>query len=546
MFHNVFGMVYLKKSLGLLFFAFMVMALWQCAKRGSPSGGPKDTTPPKLVRAEPENFTTNFKAKKIRLYFDELIKLEDVQNQLVVSPPFKNPATITPMGAPSKYIEVEIKDTLRENATYTINFGQSIVDNNEKNPNSFLTYVFSTGDYLDSLTLTGAVSDAVNLKADEFISVMLYEMDSTYTDSTVFKQPPLYITNTGDSLPFFELKNLKGGKYALFGLKDVNKNNMFDQSQDKIGFVADTITVPTDSIYVLNLFREQLNYKASVPSMVAKNKIIFGYQGDYRDMVIASLTTLPDSVKTTLLKERDKDTLNYWLTPTELDSIIFSVRNDKVEAIDTFTVKMRDLPMDSLKLSTSVTGKFNFEDTFSILANTPIVALDTSQVSLNVSDSIPMSYTFVLDTLKNKVDFDFEVEPNQKYSFSLMPGAITDFFGMQNDTLDYNLSTGSFADYGNLRMILGGDVTYPIVVQLTNEKGVVQREIVASEAQTFEFNHLNPGNYIARVIFDSNGNGKWDTGNYLKKQQPEKISYYPGTIEIRANWEKEETFILSN
>ena len=202
--------------------------------------------------------------------------------------------------------------------------------------------------------------------------------------------------------------------------------------------------------------------------------------------------------------------------------------------------------MDSLKLSTSVTGKFNFEDTFSILANTPIVALDTSQVSLNVSDSIPMSYTFVLDTLKNKVDFDFEVEPNQKYSFSLMPGAITDFFGMQNDTLDYNLSTGSFADYGNLRMILGGDVTYPIVVQLTNEKGVVQREIVASEAQTFEFNHLNPGNYIARVIFDSNGNGKWDTGNYLKKQQPEKISYYPGTIEIRANWEKEETFILSN
>ncbi len=546
MFHNVFGMVYLKKSLGLLFFAFMVMALWQCAKRGSPSGGPKDTTPPKLVRAEPENFTTNFKAKKIRLYFDELIKLEDVQNQLVVSPPFKNPATITPMGAPSKYIEVEIKDTLRENTTYTINFGQSIVDNNEKNPNSFLTYVFSTGDYLDSLNLTGAVSDAVNLKADEFISVMLYEMDSTYTDSTVFKQPPLYITNTGDSLPFFELKNLKGGKYALFGLKDVNKNNMFDQSQDKIGFVTDTITVPTDSIYVLNLFREKLNYKPSVPSMVAKNKIIFGYQGDYRDMVIASLTTLPDSVKTTLLKERDKDTLNYWLTPTELDSIIFSVRNDKVEAIDTFTVKMRDLPMDSLKLSTSVTGKFNFEDTFSILANTPIVALDTSQVSLNVSDSIPMSYTFVLDTLKNKVDFDFEVEPNQKYSFSLMPGAITDFFGIQNDTLDYNLSTGSFADYGNLRMILGGDVTYPIVVQLTNEKGVVQREIVASEAQTFEFNHLNPGNYIARVIFDSNGNGKWDTGNYLKKQQPEKISYYPGTIEIRANWEKEETFILSN
>jgi len=532
--------------LGFLFVAFTVFALWQCAKRGSPSGGPKDVTPPKLVRSEPENFTINFKSEKIRLYFDELIKLEDVQNQLVVSPPFKNPATITPMGGPSKYIEVVINDTLRENTTYTINFGQSIVDNNEGNPNSFLTYVFSTGDYLDSLTLNGAVKDAINRKADEFISVMLYEIDSAYTDSTIYKEPPLYITNTGDSLPFFELKNLKGGKYALFGLKDVNKNNMFNQAQDKIGFIEDTITLPTDSIYVLNLFQEELNYKPSVPSLTAKNKIIFGYQGDYRDMEIETLTLMPDSVKSTILKERDKDTLNYWFTPTDLDSIIFTVKNDEVEVLDTFTVKMRDLPMDSLKLSTSVSGKFNFEDTFSVLANTPIASLDTSQVSLMVSDTIPTNYSFDLDTLKNKVDFDFEAEPNQKYSFSFLPGAITDFFGIQNDTLDYNLSTGGLSDYGNLTMILGGEVNYPVIVQLTNEKGVVQREISATEPQSFEFNNLSPGNYIARVVLDKNGNGQWDTGNFLEKRQPEEISYYPGAIEIRANWIKEETFILSN
>jgi uncharacterized protein (DUF2141 family) len=539
-------MVYLKKLFGLLFLAFIALALWQCAKRGSPSGGPKDVTPPELLRTEPENYSTNFNAKKIRLYFDELIKLEDVQNQLVVSPPFKYPAEITPMGGPSKYIEVVIKDTLRENTTYTINFGQSIVDNNEGNPNSFLTYVFSTGDYLDSLTLSGAVKDAINRKADEFISVMLYEMDSTYTDSTIFKEPPLYITNTGDSLPFFELRNLKGGKYALFALKDVNKNNMFDQGQDKIGFIEDTITLPTDSIYGLNLFREQLNYKATVPSFVANNKIIFGYQGDYRDMVIETLTSLPDSVDTKILKERNKDTLNYWMTPTDLDSIVFTVRNDKALIIDTFTVKMRDLPMDSLTVSTSTSGKFNFEDTFSLLANTPISALDTSQIALVVSDSIPANYTYVLDTVQNKVDFDFEVEPNQKYSFSFLPGAITDFFGVENDTLSYNLSTGSLADYGTLTMILSGDVTYPVIVQLTNESGVVQREIAASEPQSFEFNNLDPGNYIARVIFDENGNGKLDTGNFLEKRQPEDISYYPGTIEIRTNWIKEETFILSN
>lgn len=539
-------MSYIKKLLGLLFFAFMALALWQCARRGSPTGGPKDVTPPQLVRAEPENFTTNFKETKIRLYFDELIKLQDVQKQLVVSPPFKNAAEISPQGLPSKYIELVIKDTLRENTTYTINFGQSIQDNNEGNPNSFLTYVFSTGDYIDSLSVAGAVKDAYNKKPDEFISVMLYELDSTYTDSTIYKNPPLYITNTGDSLPFFELKNLKAGKYALFAINDVNKNNKFDQRQDKIGFVTDTITIPTDSVYLLKLFKEIPDFKASVPSLVAKNRIIFGYQGDYKEMQIAPLTELADTVRTTIFKDREKDTLHFWFTPTKLDSILFTVTNERLGSIDTFTVKTRDLPMDTLQVTASARGKFNIEDTFSILANTPIAEIDTSKIVLKVSDSVPMAYSQVLDTLKNKIDFDFEALPNQKYSFSLLPGAITDFFGMKNDTLDYNLSTGSLADYGNLRITLGGEVSYPVIMQLINEKGEVKRELKATESQIFAFINLEPGKYIVRVIQDENGNGKWDTGSYLEKRQPEKISYLPGTIEIRPNWDQEETFILTN
>src|SRR5690606_35399541 len=250
----------------------------------------------------PQNFSIGFTAKKIRLYFDELIKLEDVQNQLVVSPPFKHPPEIIPQGYPSKYIEILIKDTLRENTTYTINFGQSIVDNNEGNPNPFLSYVFSTGDYLDSLSLSGAVKDAFNRRADPFISVMLYEMDSTFTDSIIYREPPLYISNTGDSLPLFELNYLKAGQYMLIGLKDGNRNNMFDQRLDKIGFVQDTISLPTDSIYLLNLFLEQPDYSAAVPSYVAKNRIIFGYTGDPSDMQIEPLIPLPDSVRTRILK----------------------------------------------------------------------------------------------------------------------------------------------------------------------------------------------------------------------------------------------------
>lgn len=540
-----FGMAYVKKLLGFLFFALMGLALWQCARRGSPSGGPEDVTPPKLVRTEPDNFSINFEAQKIRLYFDELIKLQDVQNQLVVSPPLKYPPEITPQGGPRKYIEILIKDTLRENTTYTLNFGQSIVDNNEGNPNSFLTYVFSTGTYIDSLTLSGAVKDAFNKKADQFISVMLYEIDTAYTDSTIYKNPPNYIASTGDSLPLFELKNLRAGKYALFALKDVNKNNMFNQKQDKIGFLEDTITIPTDSTYLLNLFLEEPDYSVSVPSYAAKNRIIFGYQGDHEDMQIETLTQLPDSVQTKILKDREKDTLNYWITPTDVDSIIFTVTNDKLERIDTFTVKTRKLPLDSLTLTSGIRGKFNFEDTFSILANTPIANVDTTKIGLVVSDSLLAPFSHVLDTLENKVEFDFEIEPNQKYRLSLLPGAISDFFGMQNDTLDYAISTSGYADYGNLRMTLGGAVQYPLVLQLTNEQGEIQREIIAPESKIFEFSNLDPGNYVVRVIFDDNGNGKWDTGSYLKKRQPERISYYPDVIEVRANWELEQNFIIS-
>ena len=537
-------MQHLKKLFSLVFLAFMGLALWQCAKRGTPTGGPKDTTPPQLVRAEPENFTVNFKAEKIRLYFDELIKLQDVQNQLIVSPPLKYPPELKPQGTPGKYVEIIIKDTLKENTTYTLNFGQSITDNNEGNPNSFFTYVFSTGSYLDSLTLTGAVKDAFNRTADEFISVMLYERDTAFNDSTIYKTPPLYIANTSDSVPIFNLRNLKAGNYALVGLKDVNKNNLFDQRQDKIAFLEDTITLPTDSVYLLNLFRELPDYNVSVPSYVAKNHIIFGYQGNHEDIEIASLTELPDSVRTVILKEREKDTLNYWLTPTDLDSILFTISNTALERVDTFTVKTRKLPLDSLQISPSKSGRFNFEDTFSLLANTPIAAVDTTKIGFFL-DSLPAPYQYTLDSLGNKVDFEFAVEPNLRYSMFLLPGAITDFFGIQNDSLNYNLSVGSYADYGNLRLRLGGTVKYPVVIQLTNETGEVKREQVASESRLFEFNNLDPAKYIIRVIFDENGNGKWDTGNYLQKIQPEKVSYYPDVIDVRANWELEQNFIIS-
>ncbi|NQZ44155.1 MAG: Ig-like domain-containing protein [Flavobacteriaceae bacterium] len=533
----------LKRSLSVLFLALVLLASWQCARRGNPSGGPKDETPPVLLRSEPENLTVNFRGNQIKLYFDEYIKLQDAQNQLIVSPPLKYTPEIKPLGGASKFIEINLKDTLQENTTYTINFGQSIVDNNEGNPTSFLTYVFSTGDYLDSLSISGAVKDAFNRKADEFVSVMLYELDTAYTDSSIYKRPPNYITNTLDSLPLFELKNLKAGRYALFAIKDEGKNNLFDQRSDKIAF-GDTITVPSDSLFLMNLFKEEPDYSASVPSYVAKNKIIFGYQG--RGTVnIEPLTVLPDSVRTRITKEREKDSLNYWLTPTDIDSIIFVVTNSQVDTKDTFTVKTRKLGLDTLMLSPSHSRSINFNERFEILANTPITGLDTSKINVIDKDSLAVTFTASKDSIENKIAFDFELTEDQKYTVRALPGAISDFFGTENDTVFYTVSTGKYSEYGNLEVNISGVDAYPIIVQLTTDKGELVRELLADAPKGFTFNNLSPGNYGIRVIFDTNGNGKWDTGNYLQKKQPERISYYPDFVNIRANWEQVETFIIA-
>jgi uncharacterized protein (DUF2141 family) len=509
----------LRRVLAVFFVFFMALAFYQCARKGTPTGGPRDETPPVLLKAEPENMSINFKTQKIRLYFDELVKLKDVQEQLIVSPPLKYQPLLTPQGGASKFIEITIKDTLLENTTYTLNFGQSIVDNNEENPTPFLTYVFSTGTYIDSLELLGAVKDAFNKAADDFISVMLYQIDSTYTDSTVYQKPPNYITNTLDSAVIFKLRNLKAGTYALIGIKDAAKDNIFDQKVDKIAFIKDTVTLPTDSIYLLSLFKEESDYSAIVPSMVAKNKISFGYFGNGDNIEINTLTQLPDTITATILKERNKDTLNYWFTPFEMDSIIFTVTNEKLKIQDTFSVKNRKVGLDSLLLNLNQRGTLQFDKQLAILSNTPLVKADSSKISFINKDSLNFPYTLVLDSVENKLDVLFELQANEKYKMQLLPGTVLDFFGNTNDTIAYSFRTKSLADYGNLQMnVIGDSISYPIIVQLLNEKEEVQREIYAEGPQVFEFNHIDPTNYLVRVVFDENKNKKWDTGSYLKKK----------------------------
>ena len=189
---------------------FLAILLWvACARIGAPTGGAEDKTPPKVLKTLPANESVHFTGNRLRIYFDEYIQLKDIRKQLIISPPMEYFPEITPSGNAAKYIDIRILDTLKPNTTYTLNFGKSIQDNNEGNPLSFYTYTFSTGSSIDSLTLKGSIKDALALKPDNYVNVMLYEKNEKFSDSIVYKQKPMYVVNTLDSLTTFELTHLK-------------------------------------------------------------------------------------------------------------------------------------------------------------------------------------------------------------------------------------------------------------------------------------------------------------------------------------------------
>jgi len=225
-----------KRIPGFILVLILLFTTVQCAKKGMPEGGPVDEDPPKFLRANPENFTTNFDKEEIRIYFDEYIKLDKPSQQIIISPPMVPKPNIMPLGTARKDIKIEITDTLEENTTYAINFGKSIVDNNEGNPYDYFKYVFSTGDYIDSLAVSGIVRDAKLKEPSEVISVMLYEADTSYTDSIVFKETPRYITYSQDSTFNFSLENLKAGTYRMVALMDSNDNYLYNPKKGKNWF----------------------------------------------------------------------------------------------------------------------------------------------------------------------------------------------------------------------------------------------------------------------------------------------------------------------
>ena len=526
----------------IAFLLASLLLLTNCAKRGTITGGDKDTIAPKIINSSPDNFTTNFKENEIKINFNELIKVKDINKQLIISPPMKKQPIIVPQGSASKYISIKILDTLQPNTTYSFNFGQSIVDNNEGNPYSQFKYVFSTGSYIDSLTVVGKIKDAYNQKPDSFVSVMLYDA-KTFTDSTVYKETPIYITNTLDSLKVFSLENLKEGSYKIVAMKDKASNNKYDPATDKIGFIDYPIAIPTSDMFELELFEEKKPFKVDKPTQESNNKLFIGYKGDFKNTTIsASDGNKEVPIKVTKFPAKNKDSVQIFYPDLKLDSIQITVNNGTYTK--KFTNRLKNLKeSDTLNIENATGNILAFRDAFILKASTPLSFIDESKIILRNKDSVAVKFTSKYLDFEQEIAFDFKKAEDEKYTLELLPGAIKDFYEKRNDTLKFNFITKQLSDYGNLKINLTNIKRFPFIVELLDKNEVLYKTSSTKET-SISFETIEPRLYTIRIIYDDNSDNEWTTGNYLAKKQAEEIIYFPKEVDVRANWDVEQDFIL--
>ena len=533
----------MRLGLNILLLGGLLLTTVQCAKRASPTGGPRDSLPPVLINASPKLNTVFFDKEEFNLTFDEYVTLKDISKQLIISPPLSSSQyKVYPVTGASKKVTLKLLDSLLDNTTYTFNFGESIIDFNESNPSSYLTYTLSTGATIDSLYIKGRVTDAFERETERYISLQLYPVDSIYKDSVIFTEKPLYVTSTLDTT-IFRFQNLRAGKYAIIALEDKAGNYFFDQNIDKIGFVDRLIELPQDSLLDFRLFQEKANFFWDKPYFINEHHIALAYYGEREDESYKMVSQVPESFESLVTQNRETDTLDYWFRGAELDSLQFEF-NIK-DSLQIKTVYFKNPTPDSLVVDKNTSGSLRLLEKFELKTNLPITEVNSEQVKVTNIDTLPVPASLKIQENYDRITVDFEVIPNDRYEITLLPNALVDFWGNTNDTLVYRTSTKKIEDYGNIFLRVQHQSPHPYIIELLKGDEVFRRYDTPLEGGNYSFKLLDAAKYRVRLIEDANQNKKWDTGNYLEKIQPEQVIYYWKEIDVRANWDMNETFNTS-
>jgi uncharacterized protein (DUF2141 family) len=517
----------------LIVFIFFLAA---CASIVPPTGGPIDETPPKVEKTSPPNNTLNFKEKGVDFTFDEYVVLNDITNQFIISPPLNEKPEIKIKG---KKVQVVFKEDLKPNTTYTLNFGNGIKDNNEGNILSGLTYTFSTGDYIDSLSLNGTLIDAFTQLPIIDAAVGLYRITE---DSTIFKVKPWYLTRP-DSSGNFKFTNLSPAEYELVAFEDANRNLKIE-ANEKLAFFSSPIDLnyfeKDSNVYKLLLSPQ---YKEKSPKIITYKELA---KGKYQIITLGSNCNFTinrnsfNKNETQLVSSTHKtcDTITVYTNNICTDSTSLEV------TVDTITEKIVIKCKSKSYTKNIITSPTNFNDYNYLLPvrisfTNPPIEIREKEIKFFKSDSIEITdFKIVkesIDPLSIKLVYPFEKDI--KYTLSIPKGKIKDLYGQDLDSTGISIKTATESFFGNLSIKVPNPDTSSLIVQLLDVQSNIVHENTITTKLNLDYKNLLPGSYFVKVIKDDNKNGVWDGGNYFTKKQPEKVYITPQSLNVRANWD---------
>ena len=586
------------KSLYYIFIIIAAAVMYSCANIGNPSGGPIDKTPPIFMRSNPTPNAVNVKDRKIEIFFDEIVTLKDPSTKIIVSPAQTEMPRMSALG---RKVTVELVDSLLPNTTYTIDFSNSIQDNNEGNAIDNFAFAFSTGSVIDSMRVSGYVLDSRTLEPMQSVVVGL---QSNLADSAFHKEKLQRVALTNDRGQF-TIRNVSPGSYHIFALKDLDRDYKFGNPTEDIAFL-DSIIVPSigsreaaDTVYN-DLNEIDTIMRATRPAYFPNDILLSMFNEDRKSQYLAnnlrvdstriSLTfaaasdTLPSLSIVgrndvpdqwyTLERSQTNDTLTYWIRPPHLvsaDTLMVAttyLRTDTASNLswgtDTlkFTFqrqkakkKKKNEETDSLEqirfmeLHPLANGTQEVYAPLLLQTGTPIERYSREAFHLQrklQNDTIfypaEIKSIALRDSTLSRRDLMLKVdwEPGAAYTLAVDSLAITDIYGLQTKPLKVDFNVRKMEEYGNIVFNIPAVRDSAIVELLDGTEKIVLRAPVKNHRA--ELLNLLPGKYYARLFIDRNGNGKYDTGNYDMHLQPEETVYYPGAINLKKNWDVEQTW----
>lgn len=522
----------------IIIFLITLLLFNACAQFIDITGGEKDTTPPFLIEEHtfPKNKSLNFNSDKITLTFNEYFTISNPQQNVIISPSLENTIDYFVKG---KTLSIKLNNQLKENTTYTINFGEAIKDYNAGNILKNFTYVFSTGNYLDSMEVKGKVIDAKSGNPVDNILVGIYNQ---FEDSIVSKQKPNYFARTNKDGQF-KLQNISNDTYKIFALKDENRNQLFDLPNEQIAFADSLIYLDSFNSHnnLLRLFEE--DYKAqkiTSKSFTYPGKLELTFEKPNDSLVVSFLNKKVNILHQSISKE--KDTIRLWLDGSISERFKCIVKGDSI--LDTININPFKKTIDTTIIVENQIKNISQNDILTLSFNRPIKMVDTSNFKIFKDSTIIDPNYIQLDSLNKKmVNISFNKSYKEIFTLNIFPNGIEDIYGKKlTDTITKTVSVYPKDFFGSLSVTLeNSDDTSSYFIKLMQAGKEVKR--VKYDGKVL-FNQLAAGKYNLEILIDRNNNGKWDTGNYYKKIRPEEFLYHPEILQVRSNWELDETIDL--